>query len=76
VGGGADRARSASRAQGLLALKLAGARTVAQDRASCAVWGMPAAAEALGAAQRFVGLEEVPAAVLGAALSLPRLPRA
>jgi hypothetical protein len=37
---------------------------------------MPAAAEALGAAQRFVGLEEVPAAVLGAALSLPRLPRA
>lgn len=63
-------------AQGLLALKLAGARTVAQDRATCAVWGMPAAAESLGAAQRFVALDEVPAAVLGAALSLPRLPRA
>ncbi len=63
-------------AQGLLALKRAGARTVAQDRASCAVWGMPAAAEALGAAQRFVALDEIPNAVLGAALSLPRLPRA
>lgn len=63
-------------AQGLLALKLAGARTIAQDRSTCAVWGMPAAAEALGAAQRFVALEEVPAAMLGAALSLPRLPKA
>lgn len=63
-------------AQGLLALKLAGARTVAQDRATCAVWGMPAAAESLGAAQRFVALEEVPAALLGAALSLARLPKA
>lgn len=60
-------------AQGLLALKLAGARTVAQDRATCAVWGMPAAAEALGAAQRFVPLDEIPAALLGAALSLTRL---
>lgn len=63
-------------AQGLLALKLAGARTVAQDRATCAVWGMPAAAESLGAAQRFVPLDEVPGALLGAALSLARLPRA
>lgn len=63
-------------AQGLLALRLAGARTVAQDRATCAVWGMPAAAESLGAAQRFVSLDEVPAAVLGAALALPRLQRA
>lgn len=63
-------------AQGLLALRLAGARTVAQDRATCAVWGMPAAAESLGAAQRFVSLDEVPGAVLGAALALPRLQRA
>ncbi|MFO0630271.1 MAG: chemotaxis-specific protein-glutamate methyltransferase CheB [Polyangiales bacterium] len=63
-------------AQGLLALRLAGARTYAQDRATCAVWGMPAAAESLGAAQRFVALDEVPTVLLGAAMSLPRLQRA
>lgn len=63
-------------AQGLLALRQSGARTIAQDRATCAVWGMPAAAESLGAAQRFVALDDVPAAVLGAALTLPRLQRA
>jgi two-component system chemotaxis response regulator CheB len=37
-------------AAGLLALRRAGARTIAQDRATSAVYGMPGAAVALGAA--------------------------
>ena len=38
-------------AQGLLLLKNAGARTIAQDKSSSAVWGMPKVAWQLGAAQ-------------------------
>lgn len=37
-------------AQGLLAMARAGARTIAQDEATCTVFGMPRAAIALGAA--------------------------
>ncbi len=37
-------------AQGLLAMAQAGARTIAQDEATCTVFGMPRAAIALGAA--------------------------
>jgi hypothetical protein len=37
-------------AEGLLALARAGARTIAQDEATCTVFGMPRAAIALGAA--------------------------
>jgi two-component system, chemotaxis family, protein-glutamate methylesterase/glutaminase len=36
-------------AAGLLAMRQAGARTIGQDRATCAVYGMPAAAKAMGA---------------------------
>ncbi|TBU92508.1 protein-glutamate methylesterase/protein-glutamine glutaminase [Phytopseudomonas dryadis] len=39
-------------ARGLLAMREAGARTVAQDEASCVVFGMPREAIKLGAAQR------------------------
>lgn len=53
-------------AQGLLALRNAGARTIAQDQASCVVYGMPKAAVDLGAACRVLSLEEIPAAILGA----------
>ena len=53
-------------AKGLLMLRVQGARTYGQDRATCAVWGMPAAVEALGAAQRFLPLDDVPAALLEA----------
>lgn len=38
-------------ARGLLAMANAGARTIAQDEASCTVFGMPRAAISLGAAQ-------------------------
>ncbi len=46
-------------ARGLLALRRAGARTLAQDEASSVVWGMPGAAVALDAAQEVVALEAV-----------------
>ena len=37
-------------ARGLLAMARAGARTIAQDQATCTVFGMPRAAISLGAA--------------------------
>ena len=46
-------------ARGLLALRKAGAATLAQDEASSVVWGMPGAAVALGAAQDVVPLSQV-----------------
>lgn len=46
-------------ARGLLALRKAGAATIAQDEASSVVWGMPGAAVALGAAQETVPLSMV-----------------
>ena len=51
-------------AEGLLALRGAGGRTFAQDRETCAVWGMPAAAQQLGAAERLLPLQDVPSALL------------
>jgi two-component system, chemotaxis family, protein-glutamate methylesterase/glutaminase len=51
-------------ALGLKDLLLAGGRTFAQDKESCAVWGMPAAAAELGAAQSLVPLEEIPNALV------------
>jgi two-component system, chemotaxis family, protein-glutamate methylesterase/glutaminase len=46
-------------AQGLLALRSAGARTLAQDEASSVVWGMPKAAIDLGAAQEVLPLNHM-----------------
>lgn len=46
-------------AAGLLKMRRAGARTIAQDEASCVVFGMPAAAIAAGAAERVVSLDRV-----------------
>jgi two-component system chemotaxis response regulator CheB len=46
-------------AQGLLAMKKAGALTFAQESSSCAVDGMPASAMALGAAEHRLTLEEL-----------------
>jgi two-component system, chemotaxis family, protein-glutamate methylesterase/glutaminase len=53
TGMGADGAR------GLLAMRDAGAYTVAQDEASCAVFGMPKEAVRLGAATKVVSLPHV-----------------
>ncbi len=50
-------------AEGLLALKNAGHMTLAQDQASCAVFGMPKAAMQLGAASKMVPLSELGAEI-------------
>ena len=54
-------------AQGLLEMRRAGARTIAQDEATCVVFGMPKEAIARGAAQHIVPLGAIAAAVLAAA---------
>ncbi len=46
-------------ADGLLAMRHAGALTFAQDEASCTVFGMPAEAIAIGAAEQVANLEEM-----------------
>jgi two-component system chemotaxis response regulator CheB len=53
-------------AAGLLSLRRAGARTLAQDEASSVIWGMPGAAVALGAADEVVPLEQVARRLLAA----------
>jgi two-component system chemotaxis response regulator CheB len=55
-------------AEGLLAMRRAGAPTVAQDEATSVVFGMPREAILLGAAERVLPLQEIgPALVEGAA---------
>ncbi len=50
-------------ARGLLAIHERGGRTLAQDEASSAVFGMPKAAERLGAVTRFVALDDLAASI-------------
>ena len=52
-------------ARGLLQLKKAGARTIAQDEASCVVFGMPREAIKLGAAGMVLPLSGIPSAIMG-----------
>lgn len=47
-------------AEGLLAMKQAGGRTIAQDEESSIVWGMPRSAVELGAATKVLPLARVP----------------
>jgi two-component system chemotaxis response regulator CheB len=54
-------------ARGLLAMRQAGARTVAQDEASCVVFGMPREAIVLGAAEKVLPLDQIAGAVLNLA---------
>lgn len=51
-------------ANGLLAMHRAGAFTIAQDQASCTVFGMPRAAIALGAASQVLPLTQIASRVL------------
>ena len=46
-------------AEGLLKMKRAGARTIAQDEQSCVVFGMPHEAICLGAVDRVLPLHRV-----------------
>jgi len=55
-------------AAGMLQMKQAGARTIAQDEASCVVFGMPREAIRLGAADHVQSLTNIPAAILSAVL--------
>jgi len=54
-------------ARGLLALRRAGAATIAQDEATCVVFGMPRAAIELGAADEVLPLERIAAKALSLA---------
>jgi two-component system chemotaxis response regulator CheB len=54
-------------ARGLKEMRLAGAHTIAQDEASCVVFGMPKEAIRLDAAERVLSLDDVPRAILQAA---------
>jgi two-component system chemotaxis response regulator CheB len=51
-------------AQGLLEMRQAGARTLAQDEGTCVVYGMPREAVALGAVEEVVALPEMARRVL------------
>ncbi len=51
-------------ARGMLKMKQSGARTIAQDEASCVVYGMPREAVRLDAAGEVVSLSRIPAAIL------------
>jgi len=53
-------------AEGLLEMRMAGGLTIAQDKASSIIFGMPAAAQRMGAVVHVLPLEEVPAAILQA----------
>jgi len=52
-------------ARGLLKMRQAGARTVAQDEATCVVFGMPKEAIRLGAVERVRPLQSIPREILG-----------
>lgn len=52
-------------AKGLLEMRNAGARTIAQDEASCIVFGMPKEAIQLGAAQDILPLGKIPSVLEG-----------
>jgi two-component system, chemotaxis family, protein-glutamate methylesterase/glutaminase len=54
-------------AAGLLALRQAGALTIAQDEASCVVFGMPREAIEIGAADHVLGLDQIATALTAVA---------
>ncbi|MGL4442378.1 MAG: chemotaxis-specific protein-glutamate methyltransferase CheB [Alsobacter sp.] len=62
-------------AEGLLAMREAGAFTIAQDEASSVVFGMPKVAAAIGAADQILPLDRIADGVLSA-LGAPRTHRA
>lgn len=51
-------------ARGLLAMKQAGAYTVAQDERTCVVFGMPKEAIKLGGVEKILPLADIPAAIV------------
>lgn len=61
-------------AEGLLALRRAGAATFAEDESTCVVFGMPRAAMEIGAAQKMVPLHRLPALLSEAMVSPAPVP--
>jgi two-component system chemotaxis response regulator CheB len=59
-------------AQGLLAMREAGARTLAQDEATCVVFGMPKVAIDCGAVEKVMPLDQISGEVLRLADELSR----
>lgn len=59
-------------AQGMLEMKGTGAQTIAQDKASCVVFGMPAEAIKRGAVDAVVPLERIAGEVLRLSTLLPK----
>ena len=53
-------------ARGLLAMKKAGGFTIAQDEASCVVWGMPKVAVEVGAVEKIMPLDKIPNGIIHA----------
>ena len=51
-------------AEGLLEMKNAGAKTISQDEASSVVFGIPKAAIEIGTANKILGLDNIPHAIL------------
>lgn len=51
-------------AQGLLAMRQAGARTIGQDESTCVVYGMPRAAYEMGAVEKQMSLSAIGSAIL------------
>jgi two-component system chemotaxis response regulator CheB len=60
-------------AEGLLAMRKAGAHTLAQDERSCVVFGMPREAIQRGAAEHVVPLDDVAGLLLGLAARGPKV---
>jgi len=60
-------------ARGLLEMRKAGARTLAQDQESCVVFGMPKEAIDLGSAERIVKLSRVPQEIMAWPQATPAL---
>ncbi len=53
-------------AKGLSSIKRRGGRTLAEDRSTCVVWGMPRAAVETGAVDEVLPLDEIPEAIVRA----------
>lgn len=54
-------------ARGLLEMRRAGARTLGQDERTCVVYGMPKEAFKLGAVEKEIALDDIPAAIMSEA---------
>jgi two-component system chemotaxis response regulator CheB len=59
-------------ARGLLSIHRNGGQTLAQDEASCAIFGMPRAAKRLGAVKNLLPLDQLPNAVQRAVAAVAR----